>query len=237
MQIRRTILSVALLAVPLAILPGCTGATPSPTTIISGIETGVVDATAAVDIAKGAADAYFAGHPDPAVQAKVDMAADDALRGVTDALNGATSLADANVQTALQAFSAAYSELMQLLATIGVQTGTVTTLTSARVKAGMKAGDVVTVRPPRILQFIKAPAPVAPTGGGGEKAWGGDRFTSRRPCLSRCRVSSLETSGRAGRASGQAWPLKRTAIPTGDPATQKNDARSRRGGRRFRAGV
>ena len=154
-QTRRSILSVFPFLGLAAVLPGCPGQTPAM--VITEVEAGITDAQIAIQTIIAGIDAYFAAHPNPALQAKIDAAVADtsaALRVVTTALSGATSISDGNVQ-ALIAFASAYSALMSLVAQIGIQTASAAT---------PKVAGVIYVQSPRILQAIKPKAAaLAPT--------------------------------------------------------------------------
>jgi len=158
-QTRRSILSVFPFLGLAAVLPGCPGQTPAM--VITEVEAGITDAQIAIQTIIAGIDAYFAAHPNPALQAKIDAAVADtsaALRVVTTALSGATGISDGNVQAALIAFASAYSALMSLIGQIGIQTASAAT---------PKVAGVIYVQSPRILQVIKpkaaalAPAPAA----------------------------------------------------------------------------
>lgn len=157
MKTRRSFLS-ALSALPLLGLgsSGCAGQTAAM--VLSEVEAGITDAEIAIQTVMAGVDAYFAAHPNPKLQGEIDSAVTDAttaLRAVTAALAGATSITAGNVQAALQAFSTAYSTLMQLVAQIGIQTAPAGT-------AAARVGGNLYVPKPRLLQLVKAPAAPAP---------------------------------------------------------------------------
>ena len=162
MKTRRSFLS-ALSAVPfLGLTTGCPGQTPAM--VISEVEAGITDAEIAIQTIVAGVNAYFALHPNPDLQAKIaNVVADtqSALRVVTSALAGASSIADGNVQTALQAFGQAYAALMALIAQINIQTAPSGIAQGARASNG-----TLYIVPPRLLKAIKVvavpAAPVAP---------------------------------------------------------------------------
>lgn len=155
---RRSFLSFLAVAsaAPLA-LAGC-GGPQTPQTVLSEIEAGVADAQAALQVAASVAAAILAANPNPALAAKIDeaeTAAQDALRALTDVLAGATSIADANAQAALQAFSDAYGAVMALLATIGVKQSAAAPRGKFR-RAVKDAGGKILIAPPTILNLLQA---------------------------------------------------------------------------------
>lgn len=138
------------------VIGGCPN--QSAATVLSEVEAGISDAGIAIQTIVVGVDAYFATHPNATLQSQIDAAIADtstALRAVNNALAGASSISDGNVQQALTSFSQAYAALMQLVGQIGVQTA------PTGVTAAVRVNGVVYVPSPRILTLVKNAASAA----------------------------------------------------------------------------
>jgi hypothetical protein len=151
MKTRRSFLA-SLLALPIA--SSFIGASCQPGAVIPAIQASLDDAALVLSMINTGIDAYFAGHPNAALQAKIDNAMTDAqgaLRVAEDALTAASDINAANVQQALAAFQTTFNALVDLIGQIGIQVGA--TPNGAR---AAKVGDKLIIAPPKIFQHLKA---------------------------------------------------------------------------------
>lgn len=134
---------------------GCAG--QSAATVLSEAENGVTAAGITLQIVSDAAASYFAANPNPKLQKEVFAAIADTsnlLQAAEEAMSGAKSIEDGDVQAALASFSTSFTSLMQLVSQIGIQT-------APAGAPAVRVGGKLFVASPRILRLLHAPAAAA----------------------------------------------------------------------------
>jgi len=112
------------LAVPLAVLPGCAGCTLA--TVLPTVIEVITDASLILQTIETFVNAFFAKRPDPALQQKIADALNKARLTLVTAGHLADGLSDANdgrVGAAFSDFKAAYVALLDLIVPLGVRQG------------------------------------------------------------------------------------------------------------------
>ena len=122
--------------------------------VVSGI---LADGNGVLNMIENTVNAYFLGNPNPAQQAKIDAAltkTQQALLAGERALAGLTDATEGQVAAAFTDFAAAYAELMQLIAPLGIVSESATVTPSVTAGAPAKAPTVIP--DPIVLKIVKA---------------------------------------------------------------------------------
>lgn len=115
----RLLATLLTISLGVTVLPGCAAFAA----LLPGVIAAVLDGMQVIDAIEAFVARYFAAHPDPATQAKIDTAilkARAALNVALRSAQGAKNLDDAQIDKAFDDFKQAYLELMSLVKPYGV---------------------------------------------------------------------------------------------------------------------